>query len=186
MEANSVAERVEIKFSNLFNVLKPANFSNDTYNKLTDKIYAAFKDVYLNNNGYDWYLKADDDTFIFEDNLRLFVSDKNSNDPVTFGFHFKISGGYQSGGAGYLLSKEAMNRLGYKLATNNTFCPNSGLEDVDTGACLKSLNVLPKNSTDEKGRERFHVTTLANHYDNITVDWLNTYAANPLRAVNKN
>ncbi len=57
---------------NLFNVLKPASLIDGKYEKLTDKVYAAFKGVYLHNEGYQWYLKADDDTFIFMENLRRF------------------------------------------------------------------------------------------------------------------
>ncbi len=79
---------------------------------------------YINHRNYDWYLKADDDTFIFNDNLRLFLADKNQNDPVTFGHHLKGHGGYLSGGAGYVLSKESLQRLGSKLITNQKYCPN--------------------------------------------------------------
>jgi len=85
---------VETKFKNHFNILKPEGLINDKYSKLT--VYKTFKDVYLNHINYDWYLKADDDTFIFDNNLRLFLADKNSNDPVTFAYHFKGRGGYLS------------------------------------------------------------------------------------------
>ena len=63
-------DRGEIKYKNLFYVTKPVNFtkeSGDRYD-LTTKIYAALKDVFLNHNDYDWYLKADGDTFIFVNN----------------------------------------------------------------------------------------------------------------------
>jgi len=99
--------------------------------------------VYINHKNYDWYLKADDDTFIFDDNLRLFLADKNPNDPVTFGYHFKGRGGYLSGGAGYVLSKESLKRLSSKLSTNQTYCPNTGIEDVDVGNRLASLGAYP-------------------------------------------
>ena len=51
-------------------------------------------------NDYDWYLKADDDTYIFMDNLRDFLKTKNSSSPVTFGYDFKtdVPYGYHSGG----------------------------------------------------------------------------------------
>jgi hypothetical protein len=49
---------------------------------------------------YDFYLKADDDTFVFVDNLRKFLSDKNRTSPVTYGwdFHCYVHRGYHSGG----------------------------------------------------------------------------------------
>ena len=36
--------------------------------------------------------------------------------------------GYHSGGAGYLLSKESLSRLGKKLNEDFKFCPDSGVE----------------------------------------------------------
>jgi len=70
-------KRIEIKYKNLFNLLKPEGFIVDTYANLTLKTYSAFKDVYLNNYNYEWFLKADDDTFIFDDNLRFFLMSFN-------------------------------------------------------------------------------------------------------------
>ena len=47
------------------------------------------------------------------DNLRSFVSARDPDDPVYFGFNFKVHvrQGYMSGGAGYVLSKEAVRRF---------------------------------------------------------------------------
>jgi len=110
------------------------------------------------------------------------LADKNQNDPVTFGYHLKGYGGFLSGGAGYVLSKESLQRLGSKLITNQKYCPNTGIEDVDVGQCLRSLGVFPSNSTDILGRERFHSSALKNHYMNIGLN-LNGYSANPYRSV---
>ena len=60
----------------------------------------------------DWFLKADDDTYTIVENLRFLLEDKNSSTPVYFGHKFKpyVEQGYFSGGAGYVLSKEALVR----------------------------------------------------------------------------
>ena len=180
-------ERKEIKYNNLFNLLKPKDFLKDTYGNLTSKIYAAFKDVYSHNQNYDWFLKADDDTFIFIDNLRLFLKDKNQSESVTYGYNFKVlvKEGYHSGGGGYLLSQESMSRLANKLIDDLNFCPNSGIEDVDVAKCLRKLDVHPGKSIDEKGRERFHPLGLSDHYNNNFPDWLMSYAENLPKAVNR-
>ena len=149
-----------------FDILQPPGLENDTYRKLTDKVFLSFKYISQKYNDYDWYLKADDDSFVFVDNLRKFVSDKNPSSPVSYGYDFKVivQNGYHSGGAGYLLSNEAVKRLGAKLTENYKFCKNSGVEDVDIARCLRRLGVYPNKSIDEFGRERFHPLNINAHY----------------------
>jgi hypothetical protein len=64
------------------------------------------------------------------DNLRKFISNKNSSIPVTYGYdyHTKVEKGYHSGGAGYLLSKSAFISLSSALSNNYNFCPRSGFK----------------------------------------------------------
>lgn len=69
-------------------VLQPPGLLVDAYNKLTDKVFYTLKYVYSVYSDYDWYLKADDDTFVFVDNLKWFLSQKNASKPITFGLNF--------------------------------------------------------------------------------------------------
>ena len=183
---NNLTTNVSHEFTDPFPILQPAFFETDIYGKLTDKVFRTLEDVYLRYNDYDWYLKADDDTFIFVDNLKTFLKTKNSSQPVTFGFDFKIivEKGYHSGGAGYVLSNEALQRIGSRLSENYTFCSNSGLEDVDVAKCLRKLDVYPDKSIDDKGRERFHPLSVSTHLKGAIPGWLHGYASNPLRKVN--
>ena len=89
----------QIKYESLFDVLQPEELVVDTYQNLTNKIYSSFKHVYNNHPDYDWYLKADDDSFFFMANLRTFLKSKNPNLPVTYGYDFKthVFKGYHSG-----------------------------------------------------------------------------------------
>lgn len=194
----------EIFYNNMV-ILEPPGMANDTYSKLTDKIYLTIQYIYNFHNDYDWYLKADDDTYIFVENLLKFVSDKDPSSPVTYGYDFKVivPYGYHSGGGGYLLSNEALKRLGNQLNKDYSFCPNTGkvdlfiivvnpsqswsielgTEDVDVGKCLRMLNVYPNKSIDEYGRERFHPLNVMDHFENWLPDWMHKYASNPIQTV---
>jgi len=58
-------ESYEIELSNGLNVLQPANLAEEDYSKLTTKVFASILHVFLKHKtSYDWYLKADDDSFI--------------------------------------------------------------------------------------------------------------------------
>jgi glycoprotein-N-acetylgalactosamine 3-beta-galactosyltransferase len=78
----------EFEYQNL-SYLQPINYTIDHYKTLTDKIFQTFKYLYKNYNDYDFFLKADDDTFVFVDNLRKFLRDKNRSSPVTYGWDFR-------------------------------------------------------------------------------------------------
>ncbi|CAL1546932.1 unnamed protein product [Lymnaea stagnalis] len=126
---------------------------------LTGKTMAAFRYIYENHfEEADWFMKADDDTYVILENLRFFLSDKNKEDPIYFGHLFKrnVRQGYYSGGGGYVISKEALRRFG-KKAVNSTVCrEDGGDEDVEFGICMEKLGVKTSRSLDEIGRSVFH------------------------------
>lgn len=130
-------------------------------NNLWLKTLGALKYVYKNHHlDADWFMKADDDTYVIVDNLRSFLKDKNPSDPVYFGRKLKryVQQGYMSGGAGYVMSQEALKRIVEKGFHDKSVCPDveAGLEDVYIGRCMENLGVNAGDSRDDKGRERFH------------------------------
>jgi hypothetical protein len=61
------------------------------YNHLTQKTTLAFFFAYENYfDDFDWFVKADDDTYLIVDYLKAFLSEQNSFEPVTFGYNFKV------------------------------------------------------------------------------------------------
>lgn len=126
---------------------------------LTTKTMRAFKYIYKHHlNDVDWFLKADDDTYVVVENLRHLLSKYSPKDPVYLGQRFQrhVKQGYYSGGAGYVLSKESLRRL-VRDGLDTGKCNESGeWEDVDVGACMEKIGVKLGNSTDSKGRSRFH------------------------------
>ncbi|CAH1996360.1 unnamed protein product [Acanthoscelides obtectus] len=128
---------------------------------LWGKTKEAFRYVYKHYlDKADWFLKADDDTYVIVENLRYMLMPYNSSDPIYFGCRFKpyVNQGYMSGGAGYVLSREAVKRFVEISLRNATGCrihENYGPEDLEIGRCLESAQVKAGDSRDSLGRNRF-------------------------------
>ena len=57
---------------------------------LTAKTMHAFDYAYRQHlNEFDWFIKADDDTYLIVENLRYMLSAQSPQEPVYFGHHFK-------------------------------------------------------------------------------------------------
>lgn len=110
-------------------------------------------------NDYDWFLKADDDTWIIMENLRYFLYPYSPEMPIYFGCKLKpyVKQGYMSGGSGYVLSREAVRRFNEEAMMDGKKCWNGteGNEDVEIGKCLANVGVLAGDSRDELNRARF-------------------------------
>ncbi|XP_054744306.1 glycoprotein-N-acetylgalactosamine 3-beta-galactosyltransferase 1-like [Anastrepha obliqua] len=122
--------------------------ASDTYDLLWHKIRQGFSYIYAQYYAqYDWFLKADDDTYVIMENLRYSLYAYQPETPVFFGYELvQQNVTYMSGGAGYVLSKEALRRavtLGFK---NGTLCPPANYalpEDYSMSICLQNVGALP-------------------------------------------
>ncbi|KAJ7428866.1 Glycoprotein-N-acetylgalactosamine 3-beta-galactosyltransferase 1 [Willisornis vidua] len=117
----------------------------------------------------DWFLKADDDTFVVVANLRWLLAPLPPQRPLYLGKRFRpfARQGYMSGGAGYVLSRGALAQVATAFARGT--CGHSGPEeDVALGQCLERLGVVVGDSRDTWGRETFHPfppeTHLTHHF----------------------
>ncbi len=167
-----------------FDVLQPPNYMLESYNMLTEKTLNAFKYIYQHNPDFDFYLKADDDTYIFMENLRSFLAIKNRKMPIVSGYRYKGEGGYHSGGAGYVLTNEAMKRLGNALINNQVEYDSRQIEDIYVERVLRTLDVHSEPTIDENGRERFHPFNIRHHYEGSFPGWMQTYPQYPVKKVN--
>jgi Fringe-like len=127
---------------------------------LWDKTKQGLQHIYKNyGSDYDWYLKADDDTWIFMENLRYFLYSYSPEYPIYFGCKLKryVEQGYMSG-SGYVLSKEAVKRFNEQALADDYKCWNGteGNEDVEVGKCLANVGVLAGDSRDDLNRHRFN------------------------------
>jgi glycoprotein-N-acetylgalactosamine 3-beta-galactosyltransferase len=145
---------------------------------LTAKTMQAFDHIYQHHlEEADWFLKADDDTYVIVENLRYFLSSQNASEPIYFGHKFKVivKQGYFSGGGGYVLSKEAIRRLGNRQ--QNVCQDDEGAEDVAIGWCMQKLGVKVGDSRDSLGRSRFHCLTPEDHAAGLYPEWYFKYDA---------
>lgn len=119
----------------LESVALPVNEGRDN---LWAKTKEAFKYVYEHHkDDADWFMKADDDTYVVLENMRYMLYGYSTETPIYFGCKFKpfVKQGYMSGGAGYVLSKEALRRLVEVGLPNKDKCrqDGGGSEDVEMG-----------------------------------------------------
>ena len=122
------------------------------------KTIRAFQYVHRHHlDSADWFLKADDDTFVVVENLRRLLSRQDTEQPLYLGrrFHPFVKQGYMSGGAGYVLSREALRRFveGFK---SEVCTHTSSIEDLAMGQCLEKVGVRAGDSRDTLQRETFH------------------------------
>ncbi|XP_030244360.1 glycoprotein-N-acetylgalactosamine 3-beta-galactosyltransferase 1 [Drosophila navojoa] len=130
------------------------------YNHLWGKTKAAFRHVYTHHlHEADWFYKVDDDTYAILENMRFMLINHHADEPIYFGCNFQAEHRgptYMSGGAGYVLSNEAVRRLVENGIYGSQCNPDSiGTEDYEMGVCLNKLNVTAGDSRDKFNRYRF-------------------------------
>ncbi|XP_019636264.1 PREDICTED: glycoprotein-N-acetylgalactosamine 3-beta-galactosyltransferase 1-like [Branchiostoma belcheri] len=127
----------------------------------------------------DWFLKADDDTYVIMENLRFMLSDYTPDAAMYFGFRFKtiVKQGYMSGGAGYVISREGVNRFVQGLNVRGK-CKEGpgGAEDAELGKCMQNVRVRAMDTRDHLGRERFHPFDVSAHLQGAFPEWFYRYS----------
>uniref|UniRef100_A0A0M3I6X0 Glycoprotein-N-acetylgalactosamine 3-beta-galactosyltransferase 1 n=1 Tax=Ascaris lumbricoides TaxID=6252 RepID=A0A0M3I6X0_ASCLU len=154
------------------------------HENLWGKTRAAFKYAYdFHFDQFDWFLKADDDTYVIIENLRLFLLTQRPDEPVYLGCRFKkfVKGGYMQGGAGYVISRSALKAFAEKALPDAELCQqgNRGDEDVEMGRCLQNVGVRIIDSRDSTGHHRFlalHPLKYLTATNKTTDFWISDYS----------
>lgn len=165
---------------------------NESSGNLYGKMLHTWKAIYGKyRDQADWFLKADDDTFIIVRNLKDYIYESFGNDsmsPRFLGRRFKLSGdsrnNFNSGGAGYVLNRAALDKFMFAVNTSQTpHCRyKEGAEDAYTTFCLRSIGIQPEDTRDALGRERFQSLKLEWLFDPKMHDgepgWYQKYSYN--------
>ena len=96
----------------------------DKYELITNKAIETMKYIYDNHlNDFDWYLRANDDTYVVMENLKTFLANKCPDKNEMYGktlryfmgppfndtfFGEKIDKGFIQGGSGWLISRNSL------------------------------------------------------------------------------
>lgn len=153
---------------------------------LTAKVRHAFKVSYDNYlDDYDWFLKADDDTYLVMENLRYVLSHHDPNKPGYLGYHFQkfMHQGYASGGAGYVVSRKGVKDLVEKgFQMDEERCKKDGeIEDKYIGQCLEASGVPVLSSIDRFERQTFHTDKIWQHVWGTFPKYLVSYSRDPMK-----
>ncbi|KAJ8298981.1 hypothetical protein KUTeg_023041 [Tegillarca granosa] len=167
-------------FSSVENKTFPTIGVNTTEGRehLTAKSVFAWNYIYKNHfDDADWFMKADDNTYVIVENLRYFLSTKNTNELIFFGHHFQAinKNGFFSGGSGYVLSKAALKRYSTTPSITNKCRKDGEAEDAAMGECMEKLGVEVGDSIDSKGRSRFHCFDVRSHVFGHYPKWYYSY-----------
>lgn len=137
----------------------------ENYNKMGEKAFLIMKIIYEQlGTKAKWFLMADDDTFIFMDNLRKFIQTKDTQKPELFGFRFRamFSEGFIAGGSGILFTHESMKRLVNLIQQDK--CRKDMYSDISIAECALQANITIGNSHDKMNKPRFHPANPKIHF----------------------
>lgn len=107
----------------------------------------------------DYFLKADDDTYVITENLQRILLRFRSISHLYLGRLFTdiLPKGYNSGGAGYVISKLAVKLLVENRTLHPSECQaDGGFEDVEIGRCLAKFGIYPQDEMDSTKKQIFH------------------------------
>ncbi|CAF0954953.1 unnamed protein product [Rotaria sordida] len=149
----------------------------EKYNRLSEKTLLSLLYIYKQyGHDYDWFFKGDDDTYVIIENLRHFLRRRPSNTSFYYGYIAKTSDRlYPSGGAGYVLSQEALLQFGKQILTNTEkrkLCNKDEAEDINLAYCLARIGIFVINARDNQQLEIFHPMTFEQHFMGNFTKWI--------------
>eukprot|EP00468_Gymnochlora_sp_CCMP2014_P005784 CAMPEP_0167753764 /NCGR_PEP_ID=MMETSP0110_2-20121227/7895_1 /TAXON_ID=629695 /ORGANISM="Gymnochlora sp., Strain CCMP2014" /LENGTH=410 /DNA_ID=CAMNT_0007639567 /DNA_START=185 /DNA_END=1414 /DNA_ORIENTATION=+ len=142
----------------------------------------------------DYFAKVDLDAFYFAENMKVYGAYLNPDEPWYMGHTLLQRWDSQNlvynSGTTYVMSRETVRQLSIRLRDIPTVCDKCGGsqcadragagEDPQTGGCLRDLGILPADTLDHQGRQRFNPFRPRDHlfsvdYHDDPKDWFWRY-----------
>jgi len=135
------------------------------YKHISEKSFIAWTYVHQKYGPQtDFFLKADTDTFVIGDNLRVYLQKFDSHLPHYIGKQLVTNYGLPFvGGTAIILSRGALNLFAEAAKQHRGNCTIQAFsaagpeEDVAMARCMNDLGVYPHNTRDATGAELFMV-----------------------------
>ncbi|CAJ0574680.1 unnamed protein product, partial [Mesorhabditis spiculigera] len=134
----------------------------DCYTNLFFKTRYALRYIYCEiSSNFDWYLKADDDTYVILENLRAYLAELDPSIPYYLGYRLRpfllqIPGISRHYNRQESIFGTRLQRWGSGLYGNETLCPDDKDEDVGLARCFADIQIYPHDTRNERGQQRFN------------------------------
>mmetsp|Transcript_3160 Transcript_3160/g.6616 ORF Transcript_3160/g.6616 Transcript_3160/m.6616 type:complete len:1023 (+) Transcript_3160:49-3117(+) len=177
----------------------------EEYNNIWQKVRSMWSYVYDNYyEKYDWFHIGGDDLYLIVENLRLYLESEEiqlasnggqylpngseeTQTPLFLGRRFAEGGNmdriFISGGSGYTMNKATLKTLVVDGLPKCRPHFHTFSEDVMVANCLRQRNILPYDTKDEAGGERYMPFAPGHHLNyhppaNPKDDWYSNYSIN--------
>ena len=128
--------------------------------------------------------------YVIMENLQSYLRSQPTGQPLFLGRRFRPPGDieFNSGGPGYLLNSAALQVLGPHLDSPQCHPDfTNSWEDYMIASCLKTLGIVPEDTRDQTGAERFHpfspAMTLKYNRNSLGYRWFTNYTETYDRSV---
>ena len=147
----------------------------EAYDNIWQKVRSIWRLAYRHYAlTFDWFAIGGDDLFLIVENVKAYLASseivqasEGGEKPMFLGRRFFppwTPTTFNSGGSGYILNRAALSVLARGI--DDPRCrPHATTfsEDVMVAECLRHFGVVPYDTRDGAGRERWHPFTPANH-----------------------
>jgi hypothetical protein len=161
----------DIEESRLSFSIKVEHPGPETYSTIGLKVWSFLKRIYEDyGDDFDWIFVSGDDTFLMVEHLRQYLATLKDEEALYLGRRWALPERAElpawtnnlifNLGAGYVLNRKAL-KLWYETCSNAYTLYESiqSGEDIAMAECLRRANVLPLDTRDKFGAERFHAFT---------------------------